>query len=276
MYLQDPERTMPLDPIEIKNIIYLQEQRRIIEKRVSPIFRLFHFADTTSTNEADLCLQAMESQKQQDCRDFFDCLLYNKEAWPDVVGLFQYSVEEFTVCPSCGYISKSGSPEDMILMRLVCPKRSTPLHKLISETLNGSTLLPVWRCEGGCKKNIGGKHCTRIVDVSKIMFLTISVNRLDTKNGLQILNTKCKVTEDVTVTDSHGLSAVFSPIAVIHHTGIITQGNDTCGHYRADVRSPVTDEWFRTSDDQVPFKVPSPSDQCYITIYKKIINQVQK
>ena len=161
----------------------------------------------------------------------------------------------------------------MILMRLVCPKRSTPLHKLISETLNGSTLLPVWRCEGGCKKNIGGKHCTRIVDVSKMMFLTITVNRLD---GLQILDTKCKVTEDVTITDSHGLSAVFSPIAVIHHTGIVTQGNDTCGHYRADVRSPVTDEWFRTSDDQVPYKVSSPSDRCYITIYKKIINQVQK
>ena len=112
-----------------------------------------------------------------------------------------------------------------------------------------------------------------VIKLCKIMFLAISLNRLD---GLQILDTKCKVTEDVTITDSCGHSAVFTPIAVIHHTGIVTQGNDTCGHYRADVRSPVTDEWFRTSDDQVPFKVSSPSDQCYITIYKKIINQVQK
>ena len=79
------------------------------------------------------------------------------------------------------------------------------------------------------------------------------------------------MTDDVIITDSLGQSAVFSPIAVIHHTGIVTQGNDTRGHYRADVRSPATDEWFQTSDDQVPFQIPSPSDQCYITIYKKII-----
>ena len=77
------------------------------------------------------------------------------------------------------------------------------------------------------------------------------------------------MTEDVTITDAHAQSAVFSPIAVIHHTGIVTGGNDTRGHYRADVRSPVTDEWFQTSDDQLPVEIPSPSSQCYITIYKK-------
>ena len=113
----------------------------------------------------------------------------------------------------------------------------------------------------------------KVMDVSTVTFLTMIVNRLIClENGsLQILDTKCKVTEDITITDSSGKSAVFSPIAVIHHTGIVTQGNDTRGHYRADVRSPATDEWFQTSDDQVPFQIFSPSDQCYITIYKKII-----
>ena len=52
--------------------------------------------------------------------------------------------------------------------------------------------------------------------------------------------------------------------------------NDTCGHYKADVRSTATDEWFQTSDDQIPLKVPSPSDQCYITIFKKQVQTVKK
>ena len=276
MFLQDSERTMPLDPTEIKNIIYLQEQRRIIEKRVSPIQRLFHFADTTATNEVDLCLEAMESQKQQDCRDFFECLLPNKEAWPDVVGLFEFSVTESIVCSSCGHISRQGTIDEVTFLRLQCPENATPLHEMILQTL--SSFIPDWRCEDGCKKKTGGNHCLKVMDVSKLMFLTTIVNRLQqTRDGtLKINDTKYSVTQNVTITDFGGQSAVFSPIAVIYHTGSVTRGNDTCGHYRADVRSPVTNEWFQTSDDQVPFKVSSPSDQCYITIYKKIINQVQK
>ena len=272
MYLQDSERTMPLDPTEIKNIIYLQEKRRIIEKGVSPIFRLFHFAETRSTNEANLLREVLEKQGQQDCRDFFECLLPNKEAWPDVVKLFQFSLEEFTKCISCGHISKSGSAQIETIMRFACPEHSTPLHEYISEKLNGSTFREVWRCEDGCNKRNGGIHCTRIVDVSQVMFFTTIIDRVQQpRDGKKIIrDTKCPVTEDVTITDSQGLSAVFSPIAVIHHTGIVTKGNDTRGHYMADVRNAVTDEWFRTSDDQVPIQVHSPSDKCYITIYKKI------
>ena len=136
---------MPLDPTEIKNIIYLQEQRRIIEKRVSPIQRLFHFADTTATNEVDLCLEAMESQKQQDCRDFFECLLPNKEAWPDVVGLFEFSVTESIVCSSCGHISRQGTIDEVTFLRLQCPENATPLHEMILQTLSETILLGYMR-----------------------------------------------------------------------------------------------------------------------------------
>ena len=100
MFVKDSERVMPLDPTDIKNLLYLQEKTRILNKRVSPVFRLFHFAGTASTNEAELCLEVMERHGQQDCRDFFSCLLPNKEALPDVVGILQFSCEEFTVCSS--------------------------------------------------------------------------------------------------------------------------------------------------------------------------------
>ena len=274
MYLQDSKREMPLDPTEIKNLIYLQERRRIIEKNVLPIYRLFHFEGTTSSNEADLCLELLERHGQQDCKDFFSCLILNKQAWPDVFSLFQFSVEEFTICSSCGFSSRSGHIEDVTLLRLDCPVYATPLHEII-EKLNGQTVQQDWKCESVCKKVTGGRHFTKVVDVSTMTFLTTIVNRLiRLGNGsLEILDTKCRVTDDVIITDSFDQSAVFSPIAVIHHTGIVTQGNDTRGHYRADVRDPATGEWFQTSDDQLPFQVPSPSEQCYITIYKKIVKK---
>ena len=272
MYFQDSERVMPLNPIEIKNLIYLQEKRRILKTNVPAIFRLFHFEGTTSSNEADLCLEILERQGQQDCRDFFSCILSNKKAWPDVCKLFEFSIEEFTVCLSCGFSSRSGKVQDVPFLPIDCPSHSTPLHEMI-EKLNGQSIRKDWKCESICKRVTGGKHFTKVIDVSSTTFFTTIVNRLIRhENGsLQILNTKCSVTDNVKITDSFGQSAVFSPIAVIHHTGIVTQGNDTCGHYRADVRTISTDEWFQTSDDQVPFQVPSPSDQCYITIYKKII-----
>ena len=141
------------------------------------------------------------------------------------------------------------------------------------EKLNGQNIQKDWKCESVCKRVTGGKHFTKVIDVSSTTFFTTIVNRLIChENGsLQILNTKCSVTDNVKITDSFGQSAVFSPIAVIHHSGIVTQMNDTCGHYRADVRSPINDVWHQTSDDQVPFQVPSHSDQCYITIYRTML-----
>ena len=276
MYFQDSERVMPLDPTEIKNLIFHQEKRRIVETNVSPVFRHFHFEGTTSSNEADLCVEVLERQRQQDCRDFFSCILSNKKAWPDVSNLFEFSIEEFTVCLSCGFSSRSGKIEDVPFLPLDCPSHSTPLQEMI-EKLNGQSVRKDWKCESVCKRVTGGKHFTKVIDVSSITFFTTVVNRLirHESGSLKILNTKCSVTDNVTITDSFGQSAVFSPIAVIHHSGIVTQKNDTCGHYRADVRSTATDEWFQTSDDQIPLKVPLPSDQCYITIFKKEVETVK-
>ena len=267
MYFKDSVRVMPLDPTPVKNLIYLQEKRRILEQNVSPIFRLFNFAGTTSTNEANLCLEVLKRPGQQDCRDFFSCLLANEGAWPDVVRLFKFSTQEFTVCSSCGFTSGAEATQDVTYMVMNYPNRAMPLKDMISAGEERGN----WRCEDGCNQVTVGKHFTKVKDVSKTLFLTIVVPRLKQRGdgSLEILTPACEVTEDVTITDANAQSAVFSPIAVIHHTGIVTGGNDTRGHYRADVRSPVTDEWFQTSDDQLPAVIPSPSSQCYITIYKK-------
>ena len=61
------------------------------------------------------------------------------------------------------------------------------------------------------------------------------------------------------------------PIAIIHHSGNVT-GNTTEGHYQADVLDSHSQQWIRTSDDDLPVKIDmrSVTDQGYIYLYKKI------
>ena len=64
--------------------------------------------------------------------------------------------------------------------------------------------------------------------------------------------------------------AIFSPIAIIHHTGQVT-GNTTSGHYQADVLDFTSNKWIRTSDDNLPVVISETNltDQGYIFLYKK-------
>jgi len=59
-------------------------------------------------------------------------------------------------------------------------------------------------------------------------------------------------------------------IAIIHHSGIVT-GNDTRGHYRADVKNQLSNTWYRTSDNDRPQKLSSQSvtKTGYIFLYKQ-------
>ena len=76
--------------------------------------------------------------------------------------------------------------------------------------------------------------------------------------------------EEVTIQDMNGESANFSPIAIIHHSGVVT-GNDTRGHYRADVKNQFSNTWYRTSDNDPSQKLSSQevTKTGYIFLYKQ-------
>ena len=56
------------------------------------------------------------------------------------------------------------------------------------------------------------------------------------------------------------------PIAIIHHSGQVTWG-----HYQADVLDSKSNQWIRTSDDELPIKISESeiTDQGYIYLFKK-------
>ena len=76
---------------------------------------------------------------------------------------------------------------------------------------------------------------------------------------------------DVVITDAKGQSATYAPITIIHHSGEVIDDN-TMGHYQADVHDKLSQQWFRTSNNQPPVEIARDdvTDKGYIFLYKKI------
>ena len=141
----------------------------------------------------------------------------------------------------------------------------------INQKLNGCEKVTRWRDEGGCKKQTTGNYSTRLQDIKKTNYLLFILSRLiRVGNQLEIVDRKVDIGGNVWLSDISGHSALFSPIAVIHHTGQVTE-NTTSGHYQADVLDSTSGKWIRTSDDASPLEisVSNISDQGYIFLYKK-------
>ena len=145
------------------------------------------------------------------------------------------------------------------------------MSSFIHQKLNGSEAVPSWRDESGCKQIAVGNCSTRLEDVNVANYLIFALSRLITVDGnLQIIDRKIKYGGNITLSDISGSKAVFSPIAIIHHSGQVT-GSTTSGHYQADVLDVSSNKWIRTSDDNLPVVISESnvSDQGYIFLYKK-------
>ena len=154
-------------------------------------------------------------------------------------------------------------------MMFNCPEQGLAMSLHIEDQLSGSEERPHWKDEEGCGQVTVGRHSTRLQDIRSTEFLIFILNRLVTVDGqLKIVDNKVPVGGNIHLKDASGLSAVFSPIAVIHHTGQVMQ-NTTSGHYRADVRDFSSGNLIRTSDDSLPQSILSLTDQGYIYLYSK-------
>ena len=128
-----------------------------------------------------------------------------------------------------------------------------------------------WRDEDGCKEITVGKNSTKIQDIGETEFVIFVLTRLImVDENLHIIDTKVPVGGNVSLVDVSGHSAEFTPIAIIHHSGVV-MGNTTRGHYQADVKDKSTSKWIRTSDDEPPaeISVEDLTNQGYIFLYKK-------
>ena len=259
-----------LNPLPIRDILIQREQERIVEENVVPQNRLFHFSGTQTTDLRSLKSLSESSRiGQQDCKDFFVSLWESCHFWPDVCSLFSISIFKFTTCLSCGSdsLQNSNTTAEPFLY-LECPKEDMNMNDFVNEHFNEPNRVKEWRHEDGCGKRTEGNNFQRLKNIDNQEFFILMVKRLKGE-PLTIDRTKLEVTPTIALKKTENSSVKFKPIAVIHHDGYV-HGNDTRGHYMADILDHSSNQWLRTSDDAEPRSINSVSNQGYIFLYKKI------
>ena len=259
-----------LNVLPVRDILIQRERQRIVEESVVPQNRLFHFAGTHTTDLNSL-QSISESSRigQQDCKDFFLSLWENRHYWPDVCSLFNISLLKFTTCLSCGQDSIPNSHSEPFLF-LDCPQEEMNMNEFVNLQLNEPTLVTEWKDEDGCGKKTTGNRFQRLRNLDNQEFIILIVQRLNQDQGgpLTINNTGLQVTPTIDLKKTENNFVQFEPIAVIHHDGYVF-GNDTRGHYMADILDKSTNQWMRTSDDAEPEVIESVSRQGYIFLYRR-------
>ena len=235
-----------LNPLPVRNLLMKTERQRIISDNVRPINRLFHYYETTTTDVKRLEKLSEASRiGQQDCLDFFVCLNENKKQWQDIVSLFEISTFQKTVCQSCGGVQRGESSEKHSFISLDCPAQNISLKHLVNLQINEGKMIEDWRHEDGCGERTTGKHSRVIQNIENVQFLMFVVPRLhNAGRRLKIDKTKIEVDSEVEIKSSTESFVKFKAISIIHHKGYIT-GNDTRGHYLADVLDVETNQWIR-------------------------------
>ena len=268
--LKNQDKTTPIDPEIIKELMYRIEKQRIIFFGVAPEYRLFHFNMTNAMRFEDL--ELIQPGGQQDCKDFFLCLQENKENWEDVNSLFNFSLKSYTVCSHCGNTSDSGTVYNQMILNLSATMEPVPLNSHIFSKIEWPTVVDGWRHEDGCGEiTVGSENFTKITDVTDMKFLIVVIERLTVVDGIPLINkVKTPVDEKLVLHDIDNNSAEFQPISVIHHSGYVTNNRDTRGHYRADLFDVASSQWYQTSDEERPVPISKPADNGYIIIYRKI------
>lgn len=267
--LKNQDKTTPIDPVIIKEIIYRIEKQRIIYFGINPELRLFHFNMTNAMTFDELNM--VQPGGQQDCKDFFLCLAENKESWEDVYSLFNFSLKSYTVCTHCGRSSSSGVVYDQMILNLSATMEPVPLNNHVASKITGPTVVSDWRDEDGCGMVTQGQNFTKITDVTNMKFLIVVIERLMVSEGVpQINKVKTPVDEKLVIHDIDNNSAEFQPISVIHHSGYVTDSRDTRGHYMADIYDVSSSQWYQTSDDEKPLSINKPADNGYIIIYRRL------
>ena len=274
LFLKDKDSATAHDPERIKNELYRKEKERILEDRVNQGGRLFHFKDTRSLNSVDLEFESRACENtQQDSKDFFQCLEARSHEWFDVYSLFKYQLHTYTECRECGFPSIQENAFARVLLNLDIPPIGLSMADHVTNHLSRPTLAEGWKCENDASHDtMGGDNHNKIKDINEVQFLVFVTERLKTTNGIDqyIDYREVEAGGNVQVVDSNGVSGTLGLIAVIYHVGGRVVNNVSSGHYMADILDPQTQEWFSTSDDQIPRLVNKPSRTGYIYIYKKL------
>ena len=261
-----------IDPIPIRNILLEAEITRIVTQNPIPENRLFHYYRTNTRSYDELCkLSERNRIGQQDCKDYFVCLQENKQHWIDVFNMFRFRTQTLSQCSSCGHVSRNPATYEQSFIMMDAPTETISLKEIIDRRLNNPELRTEWRDEDGCKQITDCYNFTRFDHHLEFEFLTVIISRLyvNQEGNLEINRNKITPDAEIQITTADERKLNYQLIAIIHHDGHVI-GDDTMGHYMADILEKDTNRWIETSDDRPPRELELPTDEGYIFLFKKI------
>ena len=204
-------------------------------------------------------------------RDFFVCLRENRESWPDVYSFLNYNVKDTTRCMECGNISSNEVREE-IYTELDCPNDGSKLSTCIEDYFNHGELVES-TCEACGFRGVGEKR-KLLENLKDTQFIIIILKRTGSDyRGRPLINTNdVSPIDNLKLVDSNDCEAIFEPICVVQHQGVLKQDGGSYGHYTADVKEQRSSKWYRTSDNAFPVLINQSevTKRGYVFLYKNI------
>ena len=206
---------------------------------------------------------------QQCVRDFFLCLRENRLNWLDLYTFLNHNVVDVVKCSHCNRNSV-GVTREQLYTEIDCPPDGTDLKTNVENNFHVGEEIE-YRCEHGCKTQSLSMKRTALQDARNTNFLIIILRRATHDQGRQVIVTNnVQATDNVSLTDIDGCTAIFEPISVVQHSGVLKRDGTSSGHYTADIKNQTYQKWFRTSDNSIPqpISVKDVTKRGYVILYK--------
>ena len=160
-----------------------------------------------------------------------------------------------------------------IYTEINCPPDGSQLSVFIEEYFNEGELVEDSICSNCSTKGLAEKR-TLLENVKNTKFVIIILRRTEHDHrGRPSINTNdVSCIENVKLEDNDNYEAIFEPICVVQHQGVLRGDGASYGHYTADVKDQRSNRWHRTSDNAVPVPI-TPSEvtkRGYVFLYKNI------
>ena len=227
--------TVPLNPTTLRKILTETDNLRIESEKIELAQQIKDPRELRRQLRDKENLKLNLGTGQQCVRDFFVCLRENRESWPDVYSFLNYNVKDTTRCIACGNISENEEREE-IYTELTCPPDGSDLSSYIEEYFNKGEVVES-TCESCFSKDLGQKR-TVIENVKNTQFIIIILLRAENDHmGRPIIKTNnIEAVDDVKLLDSNNCEAMFEPICIVQHQGVLRGDGESYGHYTADVK----------------------------------------
>ena len=147
------------------------------------------------------------------------------------------------------------------------------MSSYVENYFNNGELVENSKCERCFYKGSAQKR-TFLLNVKNTQFITIILVRAENDHrGRAIIKTNnITAVDNVKLLDSNNCEAMFEPICIVQHQGVLTGDGGSYGHYTADVKEQKSSKWYRTSDNEIPIHI-NPSEvtkRGYVFLYKNI------